>query len=71
MIELVGGVFDSSKTTVKDRKIIMKAISRTIADMESDGIYFTQEVKEELEKQREKLHCEYSGLPSVKSYQIK
>ena len=71
MIELVGGVFDSSRTTVKDRKVIMKAITRTISDMESDGIYFTQEVKEELEKQREELNCEYSGLPSVKSYQIK
>lgn len=71
MIELVGGVFDSKKTSFKDRKIIMKAVQRTIADMESDGIYFTQEVKEELEKQREELHCEYSGLPSVKSYQIK
>ena len=71
MIELVGGVFDSKRTSAKDRKVIMKAISRTIADMESDGIYFSQEVKEELEKQREELHCEYSGLPSVKSYQIK
>ena len=71
MIELVGGVFDSKKTSVKDRKVIMKAISRTIADMESDGIYFTKEVKEELEKQREELYCEYSNLPSVKSYEIK
>lgn len=71
MIELVGGVFDSSKTSKKDKKVIMKAISRTIADMESDGIYFSQEIKEELEKQREDLYCEYSNLPSVKSYQIK
>lgn len=71
MIELVGGVFDSNRTTVKERKVIMKAITRTISDMESDGIYFSPEVKEELEKQREELHCEYSGLPSVKSYQIK
>jgi hypothetical protein len=71
MIELVGGVFDSKKTSAKDRKVIMKAISRTIADMESDGIYFTKEVKEELEKQREELYCEYSNLPSVKSYEIK
>ena len=71
MIELVGGVFDSKKTSVKDRKVIMKAISRTIADMESDGIYFTPEIKEELEKQREELYCEYSNLPSVKAYETK
>ncbi len=37
--------------------------------MESDGIYFPEEVKEELRKHREELHCEYSGLPSVKAYQ--
>jgi len=71
MIELVGGVFDSKKTSARDRKVIMKAISRTIADMESDGIYFPEEVKDKLEKQREELYCEYSNLPSVKSYEIK
>jgi hypothetical protein len=71
MIELVGGVFDSHKTSVKDRKVIMKAISRTIADMESDGIYFSPEVLKELEKQREELYCEYSNLPSVKAYETK
>jgi hypothetical protein len=37
--------------------------------MESDGIYFPEEVKEELRRQRNEM-CEYSGLPSVKSYQL-
>lgn len=41
-----------------------------LADMESNGIYFSEEIKEELKKQREELLCEYSGLPSVKSYEI-
>ena len=27
------------------------------------------DVKEILRKQREELHCEYSGLPSVKAYE--
>ena len=40
-----------------------------LADMESNGVYFSDEIKEELEKQREELLCEYSGLPSVKAYQ--
>jgi hypothetical protein len=41
---------------------------RTMADMESDGIYFPEEVKEEMKRQREELYCEYSGLPSVLAY---
>ena len=40
-----------------------------LADMESNGVYFSEDIKEELEKQREELLCEYSGLPSVKAYQ--
>jgi hypothetical protein len=44
-------------------------MDKTIADMESDGIYFPQEVKEKMKEYREELHCEYSGLPSPKSYE--
>lgn len=28
-----------------------------------------KEKKYELEKQRQEMHCEYSGLPSVKAYE--
>ncbi len=38
--------------------------------MESDGVYFSEDVKQELEKKREEMMCEYSGLPSVKSYEV-
>ena len=38
--------------------------------MESDGIYFPEEVKEQLKEYREEMHCEYSGLPSPKSYDV-
>jgi hypothetical protein len=40
-----------------------------LADMESNGTYFSEDVKEELEKQREEFYCEYSGLLSVKAYE--
>ena len=36
--------------------------------MESDGMYFQKKLEEKLEKEREELFCEYSGLPSPKSY---
>jgi hypothetical protein len=55
----------------EEKKKIYKAMYRTISDMESDGIYFPEEVKEKLEEYREELHCEYSGLPSVKAYDLK
>jgi hypothetical protein len=72
MVNFVGRLFDnetsSKKMTIKQKELVYKAMHRTIADMESEGIYFPDEVKAELKKQREELHCEYSGLPSVLSY---
>jgi hypothetical protein len=41
-----------------------------LSDMESDGVYFSDEIKQELIKKKEELHCAYSDLPSVKSYEI-
>jgi hypothetical protein len=73
MIRFVGSIFDSevtSKMTKKEKVAVYKAVKRTISDMESDGIYFPEDVKRELEKQREEMMCEYSGLPSVKAYEI-
>lgn len=68
---LAAKLFEDKKVPTKDKEIIYKAVSRTISDMESDGIYFSKEAKEELKKQREEAYCEYSGLPSPKAYEIK
>jgi hypothetical protein len=57
------------KISKKDKDIVYKAVARTISDMESDGIYFPDEVKEKLKEYREETYCEYSGLPSPKSYE--
>ena len=57
------------KISKKDKEIVYKAVARTISDMESDGIYFPDEVKEKLKEYREETYCEYSGLPSPKSYE--
>ena len=64
-------LFEDERVTKKDKKIIYKAMHRTISDMESDGTYFPDAVKEKLKEYREELHCEYSGLPSVMSYDTK
>jgi hypothetical protein len=67
---LAARLFEDEKVPQRDKKIIHKAVTRTIADMESDGVYFSEEAKEELRKAEEELFCEYSGLPSPKSYEV-
>jgi hypothetical protein len=62
-------VFKNKSITPKNKKHLAKVVSRTISDMESDGIYFPHEIKKELIKRRNEI-CEYSGLPSIKSYDI-
>ena len=73
LVNFVGRLFDddssSKKMTFKQKDLIYKAMRRTIADMESEGVYFPDDVMEELKKRREELYCEYSGLPSVLSYE--
>lgn len=69
LFDLVVRLFEDSNVAKKQKKVIYKAMFRTIADMESDGVHFPEDVKKELIKQREELICEYSGLPSLKVYE--
>ena len=68
--DIVERLFDDSKQTKEDKLKLIKTLDKTISDMESDGMYFSDEVKEKLEKEREELFCEYSGLPSPKAYNV-
>lgn len=68
--DLMERMFDDTKQTKEEKVKLIKTLDRTIADMESDGMYFSEEVKQKLEKEREELFCEYSGLPSPKAYDI-
>jgi hypothetical protein len=60
----------TKKMTKKDKTIMANSLKKIVADMESDGVYFPEEVKEKLKEYREELHCEYSGLPSPKAYDV-
>jgi hypothetical protein len=66
---LLERLFDDETKSKSQKAKLFKTIDRTIADMESDGMYFSQDIKEKLEKEREDLFCEYSGLPSPKAYE--
>ncbi len=73
MIRFIGSMFDdgvTKKMTKKEKVAVYNAVKRTISDMESDGVYFPENIKEELEEKRKEMMCEYSGLPSVKSYEV-
>ena len=70
-IRFVGKLFDeeaTKKMSKKEKRAMYGAIKRTMADMESDGVYFSPEDKKALEQKRKEMTCEYSGLPSVKAY---
>lgn len=66
---LASKLFEDEKITKKEKKVIYKAMFRNIADMESDGVYFDDDIKKEIIKQKEDWNCEYSGLPSPKYYE--
>ena len=69
LVNFMGRLFEDETTPKKQKKIIYKAMFRTMADMESDGVYFDEDVKKEIIKQKEEWNCEYSGLPSPKYYE--
>ena len=69
LFEIMAKLFED-EAPKEEKKVIYKAVKRTISDMESDGVYFSEEIKDKLEEYREEMHCEYSGLPSPKSYDI-
>ena len=70
LFEIMAKLFED-EAPKEEKKIIYKAVKRTISDMESDGVYFTEEIKDKLEEYREEMHCEYSGLPSPMAYDSK
>lgn len=69
LFNLAAKLFEDETIPKKEKKIIYKAMFRNMADMESDGVYFPEDIKREIIKQKEELHCEYSGLPSPKFYE--
>jgi hypothetical protein len=70
LFDIAAKLFEDETLSKKDKKKIYKAMDRTIADMESNGMYFPEDVKNKLKQHRDELHCEYSGLPSPKSYDL-
>jgi len=71
MIKFIGGLFDTPVKNESEANLRLnqyKAIQNIISDMEMNGVYFPENVKKELQKKREDLTCEYSGLPSPTAY---
>jgi hypothetical protein len=71
MIKYIGKLFDTPVKNDDEANMRINqysALQNLIADMESNGVYFPEDVKKELQKKREDLTCEYSGLPSPTAY---
>lgn len=70
LFNMMAKLFADETIPKKEKKKIYKVMTQTLADMESDGIRFPDNVREEMQKQREESFCEYSGLPSPKAYEF-
>jgi hypothetical protein len=70
LFDLLEKLFNDDNISKDSKKEIIKTLERNISDMETGGIHFSDEVIEKIQKERDELYCEYSGLPSVKSYDL-
>ena len=50
LYDLLQKLFDDESIPKTDKKTVLKTIGRTMADMESDGLYFPEEIKEKFAK---------------------
>ena len=57
------------KKQKKQKRELYQSMYRNMTDMESDGVRFSDEDVKRLGEIRKEMTCEYSGLPSMKSYE--
>lgn len=58
LVNFVGNFVANKSLTPEDKKVIYKAMYRNIADMESDGVYFDNSLKEIVLEQMDELEIE-------------
>lgn len=51
LVNFVGNLAANKSLTVEEKKVIYQAMHRNIADMESDGVYFDNSLKEIVQDQ--------------------
>ena len=55
LVNFIGNLAVNKSLTKEEKKVIYKAMHRNIADMESDGVYFDNSLKEIVENQIDNL----------------
>jgi hypothetical protein len=55
LVNFIGNLASNKSLTPEEKKVIYKAMHRNIADMESDGVYFDNSLKEIVQDQMEVL----------------
>ena len=67
LVNFIGNLAVNKSLTKEEKKVIYKAMHRNIADMESDGVYFDNSLKEIVQDQIEVLDKdEQKPAPKVK-----
>jgi hypothetical protein len=65
LYDLLQKLFDDESIPKADKKTVLKTIGRTMADMESDGLYFPEEIKEKLATDGIPVHTKKSDTETV------
>jgi hypothetical protein len=65
LFDILQKAFEDETIPQKERKALLKTIDKSMSDMETDGVYFTEEIKEKLKaKLVEKIGLLPTTLPN-------
>ena len=65
LFDLLQKAFDEETIPLKERNALLQTIDRSMSDMETDGLYFSEEIKEKLKaKLVEKIGLLPTSLPN-------
>ncbi len=64
LVNFVGNIAANKSLTPEEKKVIYRAMHRNIADMESDGVYFDNSLKEIVQDQISVLAVEEPKRPT-------
>lgn len=68
LFDMLQKAFEDETVPQKERKALLQTIDKSMADMETDGIYFSEEIKEKLKlKLAEKIGLLPTSLPNLET----
>ena len=62
LVNFIGDLVSNDDLSKKEKEVIFKVMNRNIADMESDGVYIDDNIKEVLMQQRQNLSDDQQNI---------